>query len=245
MLIKTSGIVIKENNVGEQDRLITLLTEKLGVIRAFARGARNIKSKSLSATRLFCYSDITLYCGKDKYVIREIEPKEVFFNICRDIEKIALCQYFSQLIMELAPAEENAKDYLRLMLNSVNYICKGTKPDRQIKSIFEMRLLSMAGYMPDLQACASCGAFESTEMFFNTYTGQLYCSECGGSGSRIDINIVTALRYIIYSDFEKLFAFSVTDKCLDGLCRISEKFLVNQTQRNYKTLDFYNSLHTV
>ncbi len=245
MLIKTSGIVIKENNVGEQDRLITILTEKLGVIKAFARGARNIKSKSLSATRLFCYSDITLSCTKDKYVIRETEAKKNFFNIGSDIEKIALCQYFSQLIMELAPAEENAKDYLRLMLNAVNYICKGTKPARQIKAVFEMRLLSMAGYMPDLQACALCGAFESPEMFFNTYTGELYCSECGGSGSRIDINIVTALRYIIYSDFEKLFAFSVSDKCLDGLYRVSEKFLVHQTQRNYTTLDFYHSLHTV
>ena len=49
MLIQTKAIIIKENNVGETDRLVTMLTEKAGVIRAFARGARNVKSKALSA----------------------------------------------------------------------------------------------------------------------------------------------------------------------------------------------------
>ena len=81
MLIQTKALVIKENNVGEQDRLVTLLTEKAGVIRAFARGARSVKSKSLSATRLFCYSSMTVWASADKYVIREAEPIEVFFEL--------------------------------------------------------------------------------------------------------------------------------------------------------------------
>ena len=80
MLIQTKALVIKENNVGEVDRLVTLLTEKAGVIRAFARGARSSKSKTLSATRLFCYSSMTVWASADKYVIREAEPIEVFFE---------------------------------------------------------------------------------------------------------------------------------------------------------------------
>ncbi|MBO5020071.1 MAG: recombination protein O N-terminal domain-containing protein, partial [Clostridia bacterium] len=32
-------------NVGESDRLVTLFTRENGIIRAFASGAKNIKSK--------------------------------------------------------------------------------------------------------------------------------------------------------------------------------------------------------
>lgn len=242
MLVETKGIVIKENNVGEQDRLLTLLTEKLGVIRAFARGARSIKSKSLSATQLFCYSGMSIWCSADKYVIREIEPLEVFFNLRNDIEKVALAQYFAQLSDELAPHEESGKDYLRLMLNCLSFLCNDEKPAEQLKSIFELRILSMAGYMPNLEGCASCGRFESKEMYFDISTGELFCSECAHGGEKLNMSVVSAMRYIIYSEFNKLFSFALTDEAAARLNEVSENFLLYQTQRKYKTLDFYKSI---
>lgn len=243
MLIETKGIVIKDNNVGEQDRLITLLTEKLGVIRAFARGARSIKNKSVSATEPFSYSRMSIYCSADKFIIRDIEPLEVFFGLREDLDRLALAQYFAELSMELAPREENAKDYLRLILNCLHFLCNGEKPLRQIKSIFELRILSMAGYMPMLEACASCGKAESKEMYFDTQTGELFCSACSHSVNALSMSVVSAMRYIIYSDFNKLFSFVLSDIALRDLNTVSEQYLLAQTERNFKTLDFYKSIH--
>ena len=48
MTIKTDGIVIKEQAIGEQDKLVTLLTREIGIIRAFANGARNPKNKNVA-----------------------------------------------------------------------------------------------------------------------------------------------------------------------------------------------------
>ena len=197
MLIQTKAIVIKENNVGETDRLVTMLTEKAGVIRAFARGARNVKSKALSATRLFCYSEMSIWASSDKYVIREAQSIEVFFGLRGDMANIALASYFSQLLMELAPSEEDSAHYLRLMLNCLHFLEKGTKPAAQIKSIFELRLLSMAGYMPAIEACVGCGAFESARMYFDVQSGEVMCEKCHVGGVPLSISVVSAMRYII------------------------------------------------
>ena len=242
MLIQTKAIVIKENNVGETDRLVTLLTEKAGVIRAFARGARNVKSKALSATRLFCYSEMSIWASADKFVIREAEPKEVFFGLREDIAKIALAQYFAQLMIELAPAEENAADYLKLLLNTLHFLEQGSKPPAQLKAILELRLLSMAGYMPALEACAGCGAFESKTMFFFPQSGQLFCENCHKGGQAVSISVVTAMRYILYSDFQKVFSFTLTDEALGELENISERFLLEQTDKRFPTLEFYKTV---
>ena len=242
MLIQTKAVVIKENNVGETDRLVTLLTEKAGVIRAFARGARHVKSKALSATRLFCYSEVSIWASADKYVIREAESIEVFFGLRGDITKIALASYFSQLLMELAPSEENAADYLKLLLNCLHFLEKDQKPPAQLKSIFELRLLSMAGYMPALEACETCGAAESKRMYFYVQGGTLQCENCHTGGMALSISVVSAMRYIIYSDFKKVFSFTLTDDALEELARASERYLLAQVGRGFSTLEFYHSV---
>ena len=65
--ISAAGLVIREQNIGEYDRLITVLTARHGLIRAFSRGAKKAKSKKLSATALLTYSDFTY---KNKGYIR-------------------------------------------------------------------------------------------------------------------------------------------------------------------------------
>ena len=86
MIIKTDGIVIRENNTGEQDRLVTLLTRDKGIITAFVNGGRNPKNKNVAATGLLCYSDFSIEkTRRDVYIIKEATAKEVFFSLREDI----------------------------------------------------------------------------------------------------------------------------------------------------------------
>ena len=78
MQIETDGLVIMERQVGESDRLITVLTREEGVLRAFARKAKLLRSSKLSATQLLCYSRFLIYKGRDKYIIDDAQPVEVF-----------------------------------------------------------------------------------------------------------------------------------------------------------------------
>lgn len=245
MHIKTDGIIIREQNIGESDRLVTILTREYGLVRAFVRGAKNIKSNKLSSTGLLCYSHFTLFRRKDSYIIDNAEPIEVFFNLRNDIVKLSLALYCAQVCEELAPKEDNAEGFLRLLLNSIHLLCKTDKNLLVVKSVMELRAMSKSGYMPNLLACNSCNEYESDIMYFNINDGTLFCDKCSSDIKNIKIpkSVVSAMRYIIYSDFKKIFDFNLSDDNLKLLNFITERYLIVQTQRSYKTLDFYYSVN--
>ena len=73
MRTNTDGIILKEQNIGEKDKLVTVLTRHNGLVRAFVRGAKSFKNRKNSATGMFCYSKLSLYKTKDSYIIDEAD----------------------------------------------------------------------------------------------------------------------------------------------------------------------------
>lgn len=231
-------------NIGEADRLITLLTKDYGVIKAFASGVKNIKNKKSAGTSLLAYSDMLLESKGDTYKLKEVSPIRIFFDAGDDIKKLALSQYFCELCLNLAPVEQKAQDYLKLVLNSLHLISKNKKELNLIKAITELRMLSLSGYAPELLACEGCGCFEDDLMFFDVQNGVIYCADCKPEGNyyKIDRTTLASLRHIIYSDFSKLYSFEIPINSAKYLSTLTEKYLIVQTERKYYTLDFYNSI---
>ena len=244
MRTNTDGLILKEQNIGEKDKLVTVLTRHNGLVRAFVRGAKSLKNRKNSATGMLCYSKLSLYKTKDSYIIDEAEPVETFFALREDLDKISLAQYFSELVIALVQEDESSEEYLRLILNSLHFLAKGTMPNEQIKAITELRLMCIGGFMPNLIACDRCGEYETNTMYFDVEDGLLYCENCMSSSAlfQLDIGLVKALRHIAFSDFEKIYSFKMEDYATPDLSYITEKYLLSKLQRKFKTLDFYNSI---
>ena len=239
-------MIIKEQNIGERDRLVWVLTESHGVLRAFARGAKNIKSPKCAGTGLLSYAALTVFEGRDSYSIDEAEALEQFIGLRGDIVNMSLAQYFCELCLHLCPTGQEAHEHLRLALNSLFLLSRGKRSAIQIKICFEMRLITLCGYMPDLVMCAGCGVYEAPVMVFVPHTGKLYCAACadkhGIQGARLPIAAVTALRHTVYADFEKLYSFELKEELLDPLSLASERYVAYMTQKDYPTLQFYKSM---
>lgn len=246
MRIETEGLVIREKSVGESDRLVTVLTQQEGVLRAFAQQANRLKSSKLSATQLFGYSRFSIFKGREKYIIDDAQPIEVFFDLRRDMERLSLAQYFCELAAALAPQEAEAGDFLRLMLNALHFLCAGSRPNRLVKAAVEMRMLSLAGYMPDLVCCAGCARYEAETMFFLPRSGVLFCGDCLKPSEEPAVPLgrgaLTGLRHTVYADFEKLFFFRLPPAGLAELARASEQYVFSTLQRGFPTLDFYHQI---
>lgn len=240
----TDGLIIREQAIGERDRLVTVLTRDLGVIRAFVRGAKTMKSRMASSTGLFSYSRLSVYEGKDKYIIEDAVPIEVFFELREDIVRLSLAQYFLELDYELAPKEEHAEECLRLTLNSLHMLAREKMQPLAVKPVFELRLLTYAGYMPNVIACRECGEYLTERMFFLPLEGQLFCMHCPHPEGciRLSAGAVQAMRHIVLCEPERLFAFRLSGPSCQELALASEQYLLAQTRRKYKTLDFYHSV---
>ncbi len=244
MRFTVEGLVIREKNVGETDRLVTILTREMGVIRAFAAGAKNIKSKKGAATGLLSYSSFTILKKNDTYKIYEATPIRVFFGAGSDIIKLSLSQYFCELCEVTVPSDTDSEEYLRLVLNSLHFLLNDERKSNLIKAITELRLCSISGYSPNLVACEKCGKFEDDVMYFSLRFGSIYCSECKTTDYCIPINrtVLSAMRHIVFSEFKNLYSFDIPQKDAEILSSLTEKYIVTQTEHRYSTLDFYNSI---
>ncbi len=240
----TQGLVIKEMNVGESDRLVTLFTRDLGLIRAFAAGAKNIKSKKAAATSLLTYSSFTILNKKDSYRIYEASPISQFFAVGSDITELCLSQYFCELAYRFGEENTPNEELLRLILNSLHFLTKEKRFPPLIKAITELRTAVICGYSPNLVACDKCGKFEDTVMYFNIYDGDIFCSDCAdnNSGLILDKTLLSAVRHITYSDFKKLYSFEIPEESAERLSKITESYIIAQSDCRFETLDFYNSI---
>lgn len=243
MQTKTQGLVIREQTVGESDRLVTLLTADYGLVKAFVRRAKNIKSNNVSATSLFAYSEFTLYRSREAYVVDNAVANEVFFDLRKDINALSLAQYFAQLAYFLCAEEQPAPDTLRLLLNALHLLCKGKKSHKLIKSVVELRMLALGGYMPNLLACYRCGTYESEVMYFDVQEGCIYCKDCFRNNAlTAPLGVITAMRYICLSDLGKVFSFNIGEENMNILSDITEKYTLSRIDGRLTTLDFYKAI---
>ncbi len=246
MKFRTDGLIIKEQNIGEKDRLVFALTKSNGVIRAFVKGANNIKNPKCSATSLLAYSRLTIYKSRDSYIIGEARSIKIFSKLRNDIKKMCLAQYFCELALTACPREQNGEHFLSLTLNSLYLLSEGKRSESLIKPCFEMRFVALSGYMPNLTMCRKCGEYSTDVMYFLPETGELECRSCRGNrvGNAVALNpsVLTALRHTIYADDKKLFAFSLPDEGLETLNVCSENYLKYKFEKDFKTLNFYKAI---
>ena len=246
MKFQTDGLIIKEQNIGEQDKLVFALTKSNGVIRAFVKGAKNIKNQKCASTSLLSYSRLTIYKSRDSYIIGEARSIRIFSKLRSDVRKMCLAQYFCELALTMCPREQKCDAFLSLILNSLYLLSEDKRSADLIKPCFEMRLASMAGYMPDLRMCRECGEYSANTMYFLPKSGMIECIDCLQVQSEFAIPLnpstLTALRHTIYADDDKLFSFALPQHDLDVLNKASESYLKFRFEKDFKTLIFYKTI---
>ncbi len=256
MLSEVKGLIIKTVDIKENDRLITIFTEERGVLTALARGARSLKSRKMSSTMQFCYSNFVLYEQGDKLWVREAELIESFFNIRNSIDGLALAAYIAE-ILSYVTVETAERELLRLSLNSLYAISSEKYSLEKIKAVFEIRAASILGFMPDLLSCRECGKREG-DFIFDIMGGSLECPDCRRKREEegrerempheatvaciLSEGAKHALGYAVHSPPTRIFSFNISDEDMKFMSRAAESYLLNQLGHSYKTLEFYNSV---
>ncbi|HIZ56242.1 MAG TPA: DNA repair protein RecO [Firmicutes bacterium] len=247
MVTKTAGIVLKQRNIGDLDRILTILTKDSGLIEANIKGIRSVRNNPLSAVSLFGYYDFSLYCSKYRNIVNSADVLESFFALRMDVEKFALAGYFGELLCALEPGGEKAAELLRLILNTLYLLEKGKRSPVFLKSVFELRAVSVAGFMPDFVGCRHCGAYEGNGMYFFPQKGYILCENCitPGDGTiryALSPALLSAIRHILYSELEKLFQFQLSGISLDQLSVLTEYYTLLHTERSFNSLELYKRL---
>ncbi len=244
--IKTKGIILKEVNTGEADKILTIFTKSHGRITGSAKGARRPKNKLSAGTQFLCYSDLVLFKGKDMYSISSIDIIEPFYKIRSDVYKLTYSAHIVDLILDVIQENQSATKVLQLFLNSLHMLANTDRNPELITRIFEIRFLSILGYAPYVKECMECGSQDlELNYLFSFKKCGVICSQCKVKDPyAMDISQGTfrALRHIIYSPLDELFSFELSQTVLNELAKLNRRYLRERLERDYTKLDFLKSL---
>ena len=244
--IVTPGIVLRQTETKEADKILTLLTPRQGKISVVARGARRKSCKYAACAQALAYSEWTLYQKGDWYYANEASPLELFPGLQTDLTALSLGFYLAELTEAVTTPEQEAAPLLRHLLNGLYALSVLRKPPALVKAAFECKLLALAGYEPLADSCAYCGAAEPERPMLDVVQGVVRCQTCGqgesGYSLPLDPGSLAALRHILYGDPKRLYSFQLEEGSLRRLGNAAESFLTAQLERSFRTLDFYKSL---
>lgn len=197
-LRRTEAIVLRETDYGEADRILTLLTPG-GKLRAVAYGIRRPTSRKVGHLGLFCRAQVMLARGRDLDTISQAEGLEQFEGIRGDLLRFTYACYVGELADRFAQEEEESRPLYELVVSTLRRL--GGEPHPRVwVRYFELHLLSLGGYQPELFSCVNCRAAILPETnFLSLEQGGLLCSRCGQDQSRaraVSINAQKVLRYM-------------------------------------------------
>ena len=224
------GIVLRETETKEADKILTVLTRTEGKLAVVARGARRRRSRIAAAAQLLVYSEMTLYQKGNWSILDDASTIELFDGVRQDVELLALGSYFAELTELLTAEDVPAPEILS-----------------QVKAAFELRLLALGGFEPMLECCAVCGADVPEEPMLDVVQGVLHCRRCVLEGRRglsmpLCASSLAAMRHVLRCAPKKLYAFSLSPGALRWMEDAAEAFAAAQLERGFCTLDFYKQL---
>lgn len=243
------GLVLREVRYKESDRMLTLLTDKHGLVSLKAQGALGRKSRIAAATQLLCYSEFSVsearYTG-GRWRVDAASVIEQFEGLRSEFENLALGVYFAELLATVCAEDVPDAAALSLGLNALYALSHHLYEPEHIKAVFELRLMAAEGFEPELDRCSVCGRGDVEEPMFSPQAGLLHCRGCAGAvfgaALPLDADSLTAMRHVMSAEPKKIYNFAIRPESETKLARVAEMFAARQLDRLLPSLDYWKSV---
>ena len=194
-LYKTRAIVIKSMNLSESDRLITFMTENHGKVKCVAKGARKAKNQFWGSLEPMSLIHL-IYFGREHQSLFRLNHSDIiesFQTIRDDFDKLYTGIYFLDLIDAMILEGHWEPKVFGLLYQALAALNQQTELE-PLRRLFEIRLLSLSGYKPQLEQCVLCRKIPANGMIPFSYAHNgILCSSCSNS-ARIDIQFSVGTR---------------------------------------------------
>lgn len=189
-LVESEAIVLRTYNLAEADKIVICLTRKAGLVRAVARGARRLKSKYGAGLEPYTVLALSFYEkeGRELVSVRDAEILRSYFHLSKSAETMTALAYMSELVLGFAPPHEPNEKLFRMVSACLNALAETPEGVQAITRYFEIWLLKLGGFFPDLRVCADCGRRIGGEagVYLNVECRpRCYVCSSGGQGAQL------------------------------------------------------------
>jgi DNA repair protein RecO (recombination protein O) len=176
-LYKEQGIVLRSVKLGEADKIVSILTQGSGKVRAVAKGIRRTNSKFGARLEPLTHVSLLLYKGRNLDTITQAEIVGSFRTIRGSFQLIAAGETMLEAVDKVAEEHERNVRLFLLLLSGLRALEARPRDAAAVAECFLLKLLSLSGFHPSLSACAVCGA-PGPHGWFSAGQGGLVCGGC-------------------------------------------------------------------
>lgn len=222
-LYKDDGLVLKTMRLGEADRIVTLLLRNSGKVRAVVKGVRKTKSRWGARLEPFTHVEVMLYRGRGELDTVTSAHIVTSFDVLRlDYQRLVDAAAIVELTENLTIDRENALSTYALLLSGLNALAEGK--GSLVVAAFFVKILSISGYHPQLDACAGCGA-EVHLSGFSAELGGVVCDDCyneDASAMRASPDNIESLRRLLANEIGQAMPDVLTSDVTNIMRRFAE-----------------------
>lgn len=202
---RDEGVVLRTFDLGEADRIVTILTKSHGKVRAVAKGVRRTASKFGSRLEPFMVSDVQFYQGRSSLdTIQQAETLGPYgADIAGDYDRFTAASVMAETAERLTDTESAPTQYV-LLVGGLRSLSMGEHAPNITLDSYLLRAFSIAGWSPVLDACARCGGASNLHSFV-VHFGGMVCDGCAPSGSaRVIPGVVSAFKALLSGSWDVL-----------------------------------------
>jgi DNA repair protein RecO (recombination protein O) len=182
-LFETEALVLRSYNLAEADKIVVCLSRSAGLIRGVAKNCRKLKNRFGAALEPFTLINLT-YFEKENQELVSFSQTEIVrsrFNLSSDAVVLNGFCYMGDLLMDFSPPRQANDNLYRMALACFDAVAQSPVDLEWVLRYFEVWLLKLEGFLPDLRRCANChNAFSSEEPLYLASDLSLCCVSCSG-----------------------------------------------------------------
>ena len=250
-VVTTEAIVLRALPFGESDKIVTFFTKDLGKIKGIAKGARRSKRRFQNALDLFSHLRLILFDREGRGLVRVegCDIRNSFPRIREHLTKIFHGDYFLELVHEMAVEREANAEAFELLLSFLTDL-ETAEPQEERLRMFEIRILSLFGYRPNMRGCDVCKRDweqlkEGPAIFFSLERGSLVCESCSNvrnSLVRISLGTARLIEGVSRLELSKIHRFRFTLQALSESRELLPRFITYQLGKELRSLKVLDTL---
>ncbi|WP_208029161.1 DNA repair protein RecO [Rhabdothermincola sediminis] len=192
-LYRDTAVVLRTYKLGEADRIVVLMTQGRGKVRAVAKGVRKTRSKFGARLEPTSHVAMQLYQGRELDIVTQAESIDHFRSIRDDLDRIAKASAMLEAVDQLSQEGEPNPQLYQMLLGALRSLAAQDSP--LVVPAFFLKALALEGYRPVVEHCASCGS-EGPLVAFDLGEGGLLCQGCR-RGQAVSAEAVALLEQVL------------------------------------------------
>lgn len=242
---RVEAVVLRHQDWGEADRLLWLYTPELGKARAVAKGVRKMHSRKAGHLEPFNRASLLLARGRDMLIVTQAETVDAFLSLRDNLLLTTFAAYVVELLDRFTYEEGENRALYRLLVDTLGRLAAQSDPDLTVR-FYEMRLLDLVGFRPQLFTCLGCGnEIQPQDQFFSAERGGVLCPNCGRgvAGLRpISLNALKYLRHFQRSSYAEAARAALSPELNRELEILMQHYLTYLLERGLNTPPFLRRL---